>query len=197
VIYPIADNVDGQGNQLVNWVAELRRADAGMNDWNKPGRPEDVVPMFADWKFDWLDVPALIAGASQIFEYPMVDKDPVPRWTFGSVTFLGDAAHPMYPRGSNGSAQALIDAATLATELAAGGDPLAALGRYEALRLPATAKVVETNRTVPPDFIIMKADELSGGKPFPGKIDDLVSQQALRQISDDYKKVAGFALEKK
>jgi 2-polyprenyl-6-methoxyphenol hydroxylase-like FAD-dependent oxidoreductase len=194
VIYPIVDDVDGQGNQLINWVAEIRRADAGMNDWNKPGRPEDLLPLFQDWKFDWLDVPALIAGASQVFEYPMVDKDPVPRWTFGRVTFLGDAAHPMYPRGSNGSAQALIDAATLARELAAGGDALAALQRYEAARLPATAKVVETNRTVPPDFIIMKADELSGGKPFPGTIDDLVSQQELRRISQDYMQVAGFSL---
>ena len=195
VIYPIADNIDGQGNQLVNWVAELRRADAGMNDWNKPGRPEDVVPMFADWKFDWLDVPALIAGASQVFEYPMVDKDPVPRWTFGRVTFLGDAAHPMYPRGSNGSAQALIDAATLSNELAAGDDAQAALRRYEALRLPATAKVVETNRTVPPDFIIMKADELAGHRKFPGTIDDLISQEELRKISEDYKNVAGFSLQ--
>lgn len=194
VIYPIVDDVDGQGNQLINWVAEIRRADAGMNDWNKPGRPEDVVPLFADWKFDWLDVPALITGARQIFEYPMVDKDPVPRWTFGRVTFLGDAAHPMYPRGSNGSAQALIDAATLAGELAAGGDSQAALARYEELRLAPTARIVETNRTVPPDFIIMKADELSGHRPFPGTIDDLVSQEELRRISEEYKQVAGFSL---
>lgn len=196
VIYPIVDNVDGTGKQLINWVAEIRRADAGMNDWNKPGRPEDVVPLFADWKFDWLDVPALIGGASQIFEYPMVDKDPVPRWTFGRVTFLGDAAHPMYPRGSNGSAQALIDAATLAGELAGGGDPQAALARYEQLRLAPTARIVETNRTVPPDFIIMKADELSGHRPFAGTIDDLVSQEELRRISDDYKAIAGFALDR-
>jgi 2-polyprenyl-6-methoxyphenol hydroxylase-like FAD-dependent oxidoreductase len=196
VIYPIVDNVDGQGNQLINWTAEIRRAEMGMNDWNKPGRLEDFLPVYADWKFDWLDVPNLVATASAILEYPMVDKDPVPQWTFGRVTFLGDAAHPMYPRGSNGSAQALIDAATLAGLLAEGGDAEATLQRYEALRLPATAKVVETNRTVPPDFIIMKADELSGGKPFPGSIDDLVSKEELQRISDDYKKVAGFALEK-
>jgi 2-polyprenyl-6-methoxyphenol hydroxylase-like FAD-dependent oxidoreductase len=195
VIYPIADDVDGQGNQLVNWVAEIRQADAGMNDWNQPGRLEDFLPVYRDWKFDWLDVPALIANAKEILEYPMVDKDPVPRWTFGRVSFLGDAAHPMYPRGSNGSAQALLDASTLARLLAEGGQPQQALQRYESLRLPATARVVETNRTVPPDFIIMKADELSGGQPFPGTIDDLVSQEALRKISDDYKKVAGFALQ--
>lgn len=197
VIYPIVDNVDGRGNQLINWVAEIRQADAGMNDWNQPGKLQDFLPVYQDWKFDWLDVPALIANASEILEYPMVDKDPVARWTFGRVTFLGDAAHPMYPRGSNGSAQALLDAALLSGLLAEAADPLAALQEYEARRLPATAKVVETNRTVPPDFIIMKADELSGGLPFPGTIDDLVSQEELRRISDDYKKVAGFALEKK
>lgn len=196
VIYPIVDDVDGQGNQLVNWVAEIRQADMGMNDWNQPGRLEDFLPIFADWRFDWLDVPALIRGAREILEYPMVDKDPVPRWTFGRVTFLGDAAHPMYPRGSNGSAQALLDAALLAQLLAAGGDPLEALRRYQDARLPATARVVETNRSVPPDFIIMKADELSGHRPFEGSIDDLVTQEELRRISEDYKKVAGFSLEK-
>ena len=194
VIYPIVDNVDGQGNQLVNWVAEIQRPGAAMNDWNRSGSAEDFVGIFADWRFDWLDVPALIRGASQTFEYPMVDKDPVPRWTFGRVTLLGDAAHPMYPRGSNGSAQALIDARVVAEELAA-GEPAAALARYEARRLAPTARVVETNRTVPPDFIIMKADALSGGKPFDGTVDELISQDELRRISDDYKRVAGFALE--
>ncbi|WP_427911857.1 flavin-dependent oxidoreductase [Ramlibacter sp. MMS24-I3-19] len=194
VIYPIVDNVDGQGNQLVNWVAEIQRPGAAMNDWNKPGAAQDVATLFADWRFDWLDVPALIRGASQVFEYPMVDKDPVPRWTFGRVTLLGDAAHPMYPRGSNGSAQALIDARVLADELSR-AEPAAALAAYEAQRLAPTARIVQTNRTVPPDFIIMKADALSGGKPFPGTVDDLISQDELRQISDEYKRVAGFALE--
>lgn len=194
VIYPIVDDVDGQGNQLINWTTEIRQPEAGMNDWNQPGRAADFLRYYADWKFDFLDVPALITGASQVFEYPMVDKDPVARWTFGRVTFLGDAAHPMYPRGSNGSAQALIDARTLADLLAAGDDAQAALAAYEQQRLAPTAKVVETNRTVPPDFIIMKADELSGGKPFAGSIDDLVSPAELRRISDDYKKVAGFSL---
>ena len=194
VIYPIVDNVDAQGNQLVNWVAEIQRPGATMNDWNKPGAAQDVADLFADWRFDWLDVPALIRGASQVFEYPMVDKDPVPRWTFGRVTLLGDAAHPMYPRGSNGSAQALIDARLLADELARAETPVA-LAAYEAQRLAPTARIVETNRTVPPDFIIMKADALSGGRPFPGTVDDLISQDDLRRISDEYKRVAGFALD--
>jgi 2-polyprenyl-6-methoxyphenol hydroxylase-like FAD-dependent oxidoreductase len=193
VIYPIADNVDGQGNQLVNWVAEIRREGAAMNDWNQAGRPDDFIGIFGEWRYDWLDVPNLIRSAQSIFEYPMVDKDPVARWTFGRVTLLGDAAHPMYPRGSNGSAQALIDARTLAGQLAGNADPAAALAGYEALRRPITSRIVETNRTLPPDFINIKVDELTGGKPFR-HIDDVISQDELRRLSDEYKAIAGFSL---
>ena len=194
VIYPIVDNIDDEGNQLINWMAEIQREADTMNDWNQSGSAADFAGIFKDWKFDWLDVPALIAKADQILEYPMVDKDPVPQWTFGRVTLMGDAAHPMYPRGSNGSAQALIDARTLAEQLATAADPLAALQSYEQLRLGPTAKIVETNRSTPPDFIIMKADELSGGKPFR-HIDDLISQAELRQISENYARIAGFSRE--
>ena len=196
VVYPIADDVNGHGRQLVNWVAEIRREGAPMNDWNKPGRPQDFIGMFKDWRFDWLDVPALIESAEQVFEYPMVDRDPVPRWTFGRVTLLGDAAHPMYPRGSNGSAQAIIDARVLAEQLAVAPDGPAALAAYEAARLAATARIVLANRTAPPDFINIKVDELSGGRRFR-HIDDLIGQDELRRLSDDYKRVAGFALEPK
>ena len=125
----------------------------------------------------------------------MVDKDPVPRWTFGRVTLLGDAAHPMYPRGSSGSAQAILDARTLAEQLATTPDVAQALLSYEKLRLEKTARIVETNRTVPPDFINIRVDELSGGQPFR-HIDDLISQEELQRMSDEYKLIAGFALKK-
>ncbi|MDP2816710.1 MAG: flavin-dependent oxidoreductase [Polaromonas sp.] len=195
VIYPIVDRLDEKGHQLINWVAEIQRDNAAMNDWNHPGDVKDFLDIFKDWRFPWLDVAALIANAEQILEYPMVDKDPVPQWTFGRVTLLGDAAHPMYPRGSNGSAQAIIDGRTLAEQLAgAGGDGRPALLAYEKLRLAPTANIVLTNRSVPPDFINIKVDELSGGKPF-ANIDALISQQELREISEHYKKVAGFSLE--
>lgn len=194
VIYPIVDNVDGQGNQLINWMAEIQRPGDAMNDWNQGGQVDDFVGIFEDWRFDWLDVPALIRGAEQVLEYPMVDKDPLDQWTFGRVTLMGDAAHPMYPRGSNGSAQALIDARTLATELARQPDAQAALQSYEDQRREATSRVVQTNRNVPPDFINIKVDELSGDQPFR-HIDDLISQAELREISDSYKKIAGFSLE--
>ena len=193
VIYPIAEIGDGSGDQLINWVAEIRQDVSARNDWNQPGRIEAVLPIFKDWRFDWLDVPALIEGADQVLEYPMVDKDPVPKWTFGRVTLMGDAAHPMYPRGSNGAAQAILDGIALAEQLHAQPDPSAALLAYERLRLEPTARIVRTNRAVPPDFIITKVDELSGGKPFHS-IDDLISQQELRQISEHYKQIAGFSL---
>jgi 2-polyprenyl-6-methoxyphenol hydroxylase-like FAD-dependent oxidoreductase len=194
VIYPIVDDVDGQGLQRINWVAEIRDPEMRMNDWNRPGRMEDVLAVFGGWNFDWLDVRALIESAETIFEYPMVDRDPVAQWSFGRVSLLGDAAHPMYPRGSNGSAQAMRDARALADLIAADpqGDPLALLAAYEAQRLPVVNKVVLTNRATPPDYIIMKADELSGGRPF-GHIDELISQEELRAIASRYEQVAGFA----
>ena len=196
VIYPIVDNLDADGMQLVNWVAETQREGAVMNDWNRVGSGADFLDIFKDWVFDWLDVPALINGAQSILEYPMVDKDPVAQWTFGRVTLLGDAAHPMYPRGSNGSAQAIIDGRVLAEQLAmaqqSAGDLRQALLAYEALRRPLTSKIVLTNRSTPPDFIIMKADALSGGKPFR-HIDDLISQAELQAISENYALIAGFS----
>lgn len=194
VIYPIADNVDGQGNQLINWVAEIQSPGEAMNDWNQTGNADDFLDIFKHWQFDWLDVPALIRGATQILKYPMVDKDPIPQWTFNRLTLVGDAAHPMYPRGSNGSAQALIDARTLANQLAHNDNPIVALKAYETLRLEPTAKVVFANRSVPPDFIIKKVDELSGGKPF-NRIEDVISQAELQAISDNYKTTAGFSVE--
>jgi 2-polyprenyl-6-methoxyphenol hydroxylase-like FAD-dependent oxidoreductase len=193
VVYPIVHDVDGSGNQLINWMAEIRQPNVSMNDWNKPGNLADFHALYADWRFDWLDAADMIAKADMVLEYPMVDKDPVERWTFGRATLMGDAAHPMYPRGSNGAAQAIIDARTLAELLRTTTDPVVALGAYETARLEATAKIVRTNREHPPDFINIKVDQLTGGKPFR-HIDDVISQEELRKISEDYKKVAGFSL---
>ncbi|HXS39368.1 MAG TPA: flavin-dependent oxidoreductase [Stellaceae bacterium] len=193
VIYPIIDKIDDQGNQLINWMAEIQSGATAQNDWNKPGRLEDFISIYDSWKFDWLDVGALIRNADTILEYPMVDRDPVARWTFGRITLAGDAAHPMYPRGSNGAAQALIDARTLADLLARTADPAAALKDYESRRLDATAKVVRTNREHPPDFINIRVEELVGDRPFE-KLDAYITNDELKALSDQYKRVAGFAL---
>jgi 2-polyprenyl-6-methoxyphenol hydroxylase-like FAD-dependent oxidoreductase len=193
VIYPIIGDVDAQGNQLINWTTEIKQSEFEKNDWNQPGKLEDFYPIYADWKFDWLDVTELLRTADAIFEYPMVDKDPVGRWTFGRVTLAGDAAHPMYPRGSNGSAQAAIDGRALAECLAAHADPRAALRAYEAARQPATAQVVRTNREFPPDFINIKVEQLVGDRPFED-LDKYITQAQLRALSEEYKRIAGFAL---
>ncbi|HTK34724.1 MAG TPA: flavin-dependent oxidoreductase [Caulobacteraceae bacterium] len=194
VIYPISNTLDEDGNQLINWMAEIERPGTLANDWNKPGAAEDCLPIYKDWVFDWLDVPDMIRSADQILEYPMVDKDPIARWTFGRVTLAGDAAHPMYPRGSNGSAQALIDARVLADLLGSGRSPDAALAEYEALRAPQTAKVVLTNRSTPPDAINIEVEDRTGDKPFTD-LSAVISQAELQAISDRYKVVAGFALD--
>ncbi|MPZ55142.1 MAG: flavin-dependent oxidoreductase [Rhizobiales bacterium] len=193
VIYPIVDDIDGDGRQLINWMAEIKRDSFDKNDWNKPGDRADFLPIYQDWRFDWLDVAAMIRDADQILEYPMVDRDPVGRWTFGRITLAGDAAHPMYPRGSNGAAQAAIDARTLADLLARQGDPRAALTAYEAARREVTAKIVRTNREQPPDFINIKVEELVGDRPFDN-LDEYITQDELRALSEQYKRVAGFAV---
>jgi 2-polyprenyl-6-methoxyphenol hydroxylase-like FAD-dependent oxidoreductase len=127
VAYPISRRAERQGLALINWVAEAKLppglASADTADWNRRGRAGDVLPWFAGWKFGWLDVPALITGAPQILEYPMVDRDPLPAWGAGPVTLLGDAAHPMYPIGANGGSQAVIDARVLARSLARAATP--------------------------------------------------------------------------
>jgi 2-polyprenyl-6-methoxyphenol hydroxylase-like FAD-dependent oxidoreductase len=193
VLYPIIDSYDADGNQLINFTSEAPLLGRPKNDWNKPGKLEDFLPIYQSWRFDWLNVAALLRNSEVVLEYPMVDKDPIPRWTFGRVTFVGDAAHPMYPRGSNGAAQALIDARSLADILAGASDKAAALTTYEQLRRPATTRVVYTNRQTPPDFINIKVAELTGDKPFDN-LDRFITQAELRALSDDYKRVAGFGL---
>jgi len=149
----------------------------------------------ADWHFDWLDVPEFIKAADQILEYPMVDQDPLPRWSFGRLTLLGDAAHPMYPRGANGGAQAILDARALADALAANRDPVEALKAYEAKRLPETSQVVLTNRKAPPDAILHEVYRRTGDKPFKN-IDDVISREELVALSEGYKRVAGYDKER-
>jgi len=191
VIYPIRNDIDAEGNQLVNWVAEIHAPQPAMRDWSRTGRLEDFLPAFADWHFDWLDVPALIRASDTILEYPMVDQDPLPRWTHGRLTLLGDAAHPMVPRGSNGAGQAIIDARFLAGALKDLGVGTAALEDYDRVRVKATTNVVLTNRNNPPDAILREVFERSGGKRF-GQIEDVVSHAELQAISDNYKRVAGY-----
>ncbi|HEY0296403.1 MAG TPA: flavin-dependent oxidoreductase [Bordetella sp.] len=191
VIYPVRNKLDQDGLQLINWVAEITTPKYERRDWNRQGRLEDFIGVFDDWKFDWLDVPGMIRGADTILEFPMIDQDPLPWWTQDRVTLLGDAAHPMVPRGSNGAGQALLDANALAGILARNKDVPNALKEYESVRLPATANVVLTNRKAPPDAILKEVYERTGDKPFKD-IDDVISRAEMAAITDGYKRVAGY-----
>ncbi|MGH3345273.1 MAG: flavin-dependent oxidoreductase [Carbonactinosporaceae bacterium] len=191
VLYPVRD-ADARGRQLVNWVAEIETPHHRTRDWNRPGDLADFLPAVEDWHFDWLDVPALLHASEVVLEYPMVDQDPLERWSFGRVTLLGDAAHPMVPRGSNGAGQAIVDARVLADCLAEQSDPAQALEAYESARLEATASVVRMNRTNPPDAILREVYLRTGDRPF-ASIDDVISADELAALSDNYKTVAGYA----
>ncbi len=192
VIYPVRPGTHETGGlPLINWVAEIEQPQAVRQDWTGRGRLADMMPAFAGLKFDWLDISAMIESTGEILEYPMVDRDPLPRWTFGRLTLLGDAAHPMYPRGSNGAGQAIIDARFLTGQIKKLGATEAALAAYETVRNPATAQVVLTNRTDPPDAILREVWQRSGGRRFE-RIEDVISAAELGAISERYKKVAGF-----
>ena len=193
VIYPIR-HVGADGLQLINWVAEIETPVYRKRDWNRPGSLDDFMPAFADWHFDWLDVPAFIRAADHVLEFPMVDQDPLPRWSFGRVTLLGDAAHPMVPRGSNGAGQAILDARALTSALLDHEDPVAALAAYEKQRLEATTRIVLTNRTNPPDAILREVFERTRDRPF-AKIDDVISREELLALSEGYKRIAGYSKE--
>jgi 2-polyprenyl-6-methoxyphenol hydroxylase-like FAD-dependent oxidoreductase len=193
VCYPISRPALTRGRAVINWVAERKfppDAPWRREDWNRPGRTEDYAPHFADWRFGWLDVPALIAAAERVFEYPMVDRDPLQRWSFGPVTLLGDAAHPMYPIGSNGASQAILDARVLAREIQARGATPAALEAYEAERRPATARIVLANRGNGPEQV-MQLVEQRAPEGF-ARIEDVLSRQELEDAAAGYKRLAGF-----
>jgi 2-polyprenyl-6-methoxyphenol hydroxylase-like FAD-dependent oxidoreductase len=196
VIYPISREAADRGRALVNWVAEIRvgEGEFGGADWNRPGKVDEFVGAFEGWRFDFLDVPALFRATDKIFVYPMVDREPLPRWRVGRVTLLGDAAHPMYPIGANGASQAILDADALAAALAkAGGQVEEAFSDYERQRLATTGQVVLSNRAKGPERVLQLAYERIRS---PGdSVADLIRQDELDAITFEYRKLAGFDIE--
>jgi 2-polyprenyl-6-methoxyphenol hydroxylase-like FAD-dependent oxidoreductase len=191
VAYPISRQAERRGHALLNWVAEVTlpagRPDGA--DWNRTGRVEDVLPWFADWKFGWLDVPALITGAPRILEYPMVDRDPLPSWGAGRVTLLGDAAHPMYPIGANGGSQAVLDARILAWSLArtlsTSGTPAEGLAAYEAARLQTVNAIVLACRDMPADRLLQTVS--TRAPDGFSRIEDVLSAAELAAFDQAYR----------
>jgi 5-methylphenazine-1-carboxylate 1-monooxygenase len=189
--YPIANLPDGR--QLFNFIAELRQPESDLatqEDWNRKGSLDDFLPRFASWHFDWLDVRAIISAAPETFVFPMIDREPLPRWTFDGTTLLGDAAHPMYPIGSNGASQAILDARVLAGCLRRSLDnPAGALDRYEAVRRPATAAIVHANRGFGPELPMVMVEERA-----PDGFDDIadvITREEIARVTEDYRRTAG------
>ena len=186
VAYPIGRRSGGRA--LINWVAEVMIGGAEppiRPDWNREGRLAEALPYFQGWRFDWLDIPALMTATPEILEYPMVDRDPLTFWGRGRVTLVGDAAHPMYPIGSNGGSQAIIDARVLASELAAAADPAGGLAAYEAARLPAVNQIVLANRNMPVDQVL---DMVSARAPDGfDRIEDVLSTAELASLRAAYR----------
>jgi len=190
VCYPISRAHAERGEALINWICDLHMGDGALpsrEDWNKRGRLEDFLPRFADWNFGWLDVPEVIRTAHTILEFPMVDRDPLPRWSHGRITLLGDAAHPMYPIGSNGASQAILDGEAITQELAVGDDPEVALKRYEERRLPPTARIVESNRRKGID-VMLDIVEQRAPQGF-SNVESVLPADELEKIVGDYKKL--------
>jgi 5-methylphenazine-1-carboxylate 1-monooxygenase len=196
VLYPIAPAERGQ--QLINWVVTYRMGDGSdppprREDWNRKGTLTELMPHVKRFETPHVDLVRLVKGAPGFYEYPMADRDPLPRWTHGRVTLLGDAAHPMYPVGSNGASQAILDARCLADALVAAEHPCAALAAYEAQRLPKTAEIVRNNRRGGPEGVI---DEVERRAPDGFKdIDKVLSRTEREAIVKGYAQLAGFAKE--
>ena len=190
VAYPIANQPDEYGNYLINWVANLREGKSKLTarDWNREADKQRLVDIYKNWNFDWLNVPEMIGKAEKVYEFPMSDRNPLEKWTEGRVTLLGDAAHPMYPIGSNGASQAILDADALCEALKSEKTAELALSIYEAERLPATTSVVLQNRAKGPDQIMDMMEEW-----FPeGFSEEQIPHDTLKEVMDNYKKVAGF-----
>ncbi|USK58193.1 flavin-dependent oxidoreductase [Peribacillus asahii] len=192
VAYPVCPDTAANGKSLVNWIAELTIDDEmpSRADWNREIDKEKFAPAFAKWDFGWLNVPELIANTDAVYEFPMVDRDPLPQWTFGRVTLLGDAAHPMYPIGSNGASQAILDADALGQAILEQPSAELALKAYEQARLEPTAHIVLTNRKNGPEVVMQIVEERAPNGI--ESLDDVITHQELEDIANKYKKIAGF-----
>jgi 2-polyprenyl-6-methoxyphenol hydroxylase-like FAD-dependent oxidoreductase len=195
VIYPIS-RTGADGTALINWIAEVTvDASAGWPDdeWFKPVEVADFVHHFDAFRYDWLDVPAMLAPADCAYENPMIDRDPVPSWVDGPVALIGDAAHAMYPTGSNGASQAIVDARVIGARMLAHGVTPAAIAAYDAQLCGPVSQLVLRNRGMGPFGLLSLLDDRCGG--VFEEIDDVIPEAERRDFMAGYKAAAGFAIE--
>ena len=196
VCYPITHPDPSTGLATINWIAELTydtSQDWGDSDWNREVPIDKFLGEFEDWAFDWLDIPALIRGASTVYEYPMVDRDPIENWVDGRCVLIGDAAHVMYPVGSNGASQAIVDARVLGAAMQQLGVSVAALKSFESAMLQDVNELVLRNRGAGPIGILGLVEERCGG--VFDDIEDVIPREEIEDYMARYKAAAGFAIE--
>lgn len=191
VAYPVAKGA-APGKLLTNWIAQMTVETTAppREDWNRQVGPERFLDAFRDWRFDWLDFPTLVGATAEIFEFPLVDRHPVERWSFGRVTLIGDAAHPMQPTGSQAGSQAIVDARLVAAALLAARDPVAALAAYDRTRRPVMNDITLRNRSFGPEAAMQLAEERApqGFK----QIEDVIPRDELEAISRSFQQAAGL-----
>ena len=194
VFYPISHPDAASGLAAINWIAEITVDNSrGLTngDWNKKVAIDSFIHHFEGWRYDWLDVPAMLRGADEVFEYPMIDRDPVTTWVDGRVALLGDAAHVMYPTGSNGASQAIVDARVLGAAMIEHGVTTEALQAYDQKLCAEISAVVLRNRGAGPFGLLNLLDERCGG--VFDDIDAVIPAQEREEFMSRYRAAAGFA----
>lgn len=196
ILYPISAPDAATGLATINWVAEFTVDNSeGLieGDWNKKVETESFIHYFEDWNYEWLDVPAMLRGADEVFEYPMIDREPVPTWVDGNVALLGDAAHIMYPTGSNGGSQAIVDSRVLGAAMITYGISADALQAYDAALCKDVSRLVLLNRNLGPVGLLRLVDERCGG--VFDDINDVIPAAEREELMANYKEAAGFGIE--
>jgi 2-polyprenyl-6-methoxyphenol hydroxylase-like FAD-dependent oxidoreductase len=193
IVYPIGRRRNGK--TLINWICQKTVSDRATprEDWNRRIAKEEVLAAFGGWKFSWLDLPALIDQSSDIYEFPLIDRDPAAAWSFGRVTLLGDAAHPMQPIGGQAGSQAILDARALTRALSEMADPVAALTRYDGERRPAMNDIILRNRNLGPEAAMQLAEQRAPNGF--ARIDEVISRRELDAIVSSFAAAAGLDVE--
>jgi 2-polyprenyl-6-methoxyphenol hydroxylase-like FAD-dependent oxidoreductase len=197
VFYPISAPDPVSGLADINWIAEITVDNSGGwgdGDWNKQVRHEDFLHHFEHWNYDWIDIPGMLRGAAEVFEYPMIDREPISTWVDGNVVLLGDAAHVMYPTGSNGASQAIVDARVLGAAILEHGVKSRALKAYDTQLCPEMSQLVLRNRGAGPFGLLNLLDDRCGG--VFDNIEDVIPRTERDEFMLRYKTAAGFAVDK-